>query len=316
MLPTNIRINETPVNTTLALIGYNQESMIRRAIDGALAQSGPPIEIIFSDDHSADGTFDVMQTAAEAYRGPHRIVLNRNSRNLGIGGHVARVSELATGQWVALAAGDDVSLPQRCARIDELSASHPNAKAIVFKGTEQINRDTVSVKDVSSFELIRNYLFCGDGAYIAYHKDCFVWPELYPSDVWFEDRVLPFRASILGDVLVSNEHLIQYTRDKGSWRERVLPSEQLLLIIACARQAVSKGKEQSRLPATEVRKIESKLAQLAKLYQYYSLTTLSENRLSRYSYEWLSRWADFRLIGVNRKIQKIYRRLTRVPPAQ
>jgi hypothetical protein len=78
------------------LYGYKQERSIRAAIEGVLAQTYQPLEVVLSDDCSPDGTYRVMQEMAAAYRGPHKVVLNRNPKNLGIAGHVERIMEIAS----------------------------------------------------------------------------------------------------------------------------------------------------------------------------------------------------------------------------
>src|SRR2546421_11119698 len=92
---------------------YNQEAFIREAVESAFSQTYSPLEIIISDDCSKDRTFEVVQQMAAAYRGPHTVRLNRNDRNLGISGNTSRAVELCRGELVILAAGDDVSLPER-----------------------------------------------------------------------------------------------------------------------------------------------------------------------------------------------------------
>jgi glycosyltransferase involved in cell wall biosynthesis len=98
---------------SFVLLAYNQQAYIREAVEGAFSQTYSPLEIILSDDCSKDETFEIMQEMAAAYSGPHRILLNRNSSNLGIGIHYNKVMELASGAIVELAAGDDISLPWR-----------------------------------------------------------------------------------------------------------------------------------------------------------------------------------------------------------
>ena len=51
------------------------------------------------------------------YAGPHRIVLNRNQNNVGIGAHLSQLAARAEGELLFVAAGDDISLPQRCAAV-------------------------------------------------------------------------------------------------------------------------------------------------------------------------------------------------------
>ena len=66
---------------------------MRAAIEGAFAQTYQPLEILLSDDCSPDGTYRVMQEMAAAYAGPHRVILNRNPKNLGI------TRRTSTGSW-------------------------------------------------------------------------------------------------------------------------------------------------------------------------------------------------------------------------
>src|SRR5688572_21544439 len=92
---------------------YNQEPFIQEALAGAFSQTYSPLEIIISDDCSGDRTFEIAEQMAREYKGPHTIRLNRNAKNLGIGGNVNRATELCRGELILLADGDDVSLPNR-----------------------------------------------------------------------------------------------------------------------------------------------------------------------------------------------------------
>lgn len=98
---------------TMAVIAYRQQSFIREAVEGAFAQTYEPLEIILSDDGSPDGTFAIMEEMAAAYEGPHTVIVRRSESNRGLAGHVNDIVELASGRYLAFAAGDDVSLPDR-----------------------------------------------------------------------------------------------------------------------------------------------------------------------------------------------------------
>lgn len=116
---------------SLCLIAYDQERFVTEAVEAALAQTYAPLEIILSDDASTDGTFERIRRAADRYDGPARVVLNRNRANLGLAAHVNLLTHrLATGSLVALAAGDDVSAPDRIARSVEFLAAHPDIMAV------------------------------------------------------------------------------------------------------------------------------------------------------------------------------------------
>lgn len=102
---------------TFALFAYNQEKYIREAVEGAFAQTYSPLEIILSDDCSSDRTFEIMQEMVAEYRGPHGVVVRRNSENMNVAPHVLKVLRAAKGDYFVLAAGDDVSHPLRTEKI-------------------------------------------------------------------------------------------------------------------------------------------------------------------------------------------------------
>lgn len=115
---------------SFTLLAYNQERFIREAVEGAFSQTYSPLEIILSDDCSKDRTFEIMQEMAATYKGPHKIVLNRNPKNLGVGRHYNKVMELTSGEIVELAAGDDISLPWRTADSVSVFMEHPEATCV------------------------------------------------------------------------------------------------------------------------------------------------------------------------------------------
>jgi len=98
---------------TFALFAYNQEGFIRDAVHAALEQTYTPLEIILSDDCSSDSTFAIMQEMVAAYDGPHRVMARRNSPNLGTAMHVQSVANQMLGEFMIVAAGDDISRSDR-----------------------------------------------------------------------------------------------------------------------------------------------------------------------------------------------------------
>lgn len=78
-----------------------------------LSQDYSPLQIIISDDYSTDSTFQVLSDIAKQYDGPHELILRRNESNLGIGGNRNKAIELAKGDLLVTADGDDISSPNR-----------------------------------------------------------------------------------------------------------------------------------------------------------------------------------------------------------
>ena len=131
--------NEGCALVTFALFAYNQEKYIREAIEGAFSQTYTPLEIILSDDCSNDRTFGIMQEMAAVYKGPHRVIARQNDSNAGIINHVLNVANEANGLLMVVAAGDDISHPNRC---EILAEAWRDAKpAAVYSGCTDINDD-------------------------------------------------------------------------------------------------------------------------------------------------------------------------------
>ena len=83
---------------TMLLLAYQQQETIEAALRSALAQPYSPLEIVVSDDASTDGTWALVERMVADYAGQHRLVLNRNPVNLGIGAHINRMVSLSPGE--------------------------------------------------------------------------------------------------------------------------------------------------------------------------------------------------------------------------
>ena len=111
---------DTPPLVSFIVVAYNQDKYIKEAVLGAFSQTYQPLEIILSDDGSSDLTFEIMQDMVEKYVGPHKIILNKNKKNVGLVSHINNICEMSSGEIIILAAGDDISLPQRSERSVQL----------------------------------------------------------------------------------------------------------------------------------------------------------------------------------------------------
>lgn len=222
---------------TFALFAFNQENYVADAIEAAFAQTYSPLEIILSDDCSSDRTFELMQSAAAEYKGPHRIVLNRNPKNLNIGGHVNSVAKLASGDLIVLAAGDDISLPARTEKLLNRWLEIGSLPAVLYSDFEPINAESKLV-ELQSESIYRgahhkHAIAAGDirvlGATTAVSRK--VFSDLPPLDysVRHEDRVLPFRAMLLGGaVSLVDEKLVRYRIEGGISRDKVTSAQDYL----------------------------------------------------------------------------------------
>lgn len=223
--------NDAP-KITLALFCYNQEKFVAEAANGALAQTYPNLEIILSDDHSTDRTFSILEEIVNGYRGPHQVRLNRNPQNLGLCGHVNRVFEIASSDWIVMAAGDDISLPNRCQKMAETIEANPNATCVT-SGWEVIGDAGEPLETFLPDRFVAGRIdrhgdmdWCRKyrkGKSIGVHGATSMWSrrlvtEYGPiaSDVPAEDAVLSFRAYILGAVVYLPDVLVRYRTHAGN----------------------------------------------------------------------------------------------------
>ena len=198
--------------------GYRQERIIRAAIESVLAQTYQPLEIVLSDDCSPDGTYRIMQEMAAAYRGPHRIVLNRNPTNLGITRHVERIMELSSGDFIVESAGDDISLPERTERLVAAWLASSRRAGLVHSEKRDIDadgnplafapREGILADIAPAAMLAKKHALIG--ATTGWTRE--TYDRFGPiSDVAaFHDYPIAFRALLLGEVVYVPEPLVLY----------------------------------------------------------------------------------------------------------
>lgn len=220
-------MNDRPL-ITFAVSAYNQVRYIRAAIEGAFNQTYSPLEIILSDDCSTDGSFAVMEEMASNYSGPHRIILNRNDRNLGFCGHINRMMELTRGELIVTAQGDDISMPERAEFIlkaweysgRSVTSIYSDYSVIDETGAQWDWVQSGKVHDGPLFEFQRGDLreFMAvmrplvNGCTHAWSRCLFNHFGQLPERVRLEDFLLSFRSLAINSILYINRPLIKYRR--------------------------------------------------------------------------------------------------------
>ncbi|HIK16969.1 MAG TPA: glycosyltransferase [Leptolyngbyaceae cyanobacterium M33_DOE_097] len=89
---------------------YNGEEYLQESIDSILNQTFSDFEFLIIDDCSTDNTWQILSQYRE--KDP-RIVLVKNSENLGLTKSLNKGLKLAQGQYIARQDADDISFPQR-----------------------------------------------------------------------------------------------------------------------------------------------------------------------------------------------------------
>lgn len=205
------------------IFAYNQEKTVEAACYAALAQTYSPLELIFSDDCSSDRTFHLMNRIAKDYSGPHKIILNRNERNLGLIGHVNRAFEIAHGELLVAAAGDDVSVPERTRIIVNAYEAAGRSALLIHSSVVMIDEKCAEVgiwrpplvtENLTKSEVATSFkLYIG--ATGAFNKNIYEKFGPINYEKTWEDLILGFRAVIEDKIYYLDEPLVKYSSSGG-----------------------------------------------------------------------------------------------------
>ena len=111
---------------SIVITSYNYAHFIRTAIDSALGQDYPNLEVIVTDNQSTDDTLEVLAP----YRSEPRFRLNVNPTNIDITPNINRGLELAQGEFAVILSADDFLLPTHTSRLVAMAQRHPDIGVI------------------------------------------------------------------------------------------------------------------------------------------------------------------------------------------
>lgn len=95
---------------TIGMCCYKSPDTVGRAIDSALAQDYPNVELVIVDDGSADDTESIIREKIAGHDHARLIV---HEKNKGFPGALNTVIKEAKGEFIAIFDDDDASMPQR-----------------------------------------------------------------------------------------------------------------------------------------------------------------------------------------------------------
>lgn len=218
-------MSTAPPYVSAILLSYNCADHIPATVQSVLGQRCDPMEIIISDDASQDATFTILQREVAAYQGPHRVTLRRRETNSGSKQvHLRDIFPLASGQLLVFFDGDDIAVPHRVRSIVEVFRANPRVSA-VYSDYEYLDPEGRSggragvphpPSGIDARHWFANVDAYAAGSTLAVRRD--VVETFGPLDPAInEDVVLPFRASLVGDVHYIDEALVRYRRWEGNF---------------------------------------------------------------------------------------------------
>lgn len=202
---------------TLFVATYNQQEFVEDMMKGVLTQDYENLEIIVSDDCSTDKTYERIREIASKYSGPHKLIINRHEKNLGIAGNLMWLINHSNGVYLLAQGGDDISEPYRCSKsIEKFEAV--NVATMCFatttidadgnmKGPANMGTGTVSVYTMDDY-LTGKYKT--NGAARIFKKDIFNVFGPLNSDCPTEDSTINFRAFLIGGIAYCDMPMLKY----------------------------------------------------------------------------------------------------------
>lgn len=200
---------------------YNQEPYVRAALLSILSQKADDLEIVIGDDASSDSTRLVIEEVLRV-RGTRFAVKRVYAEvNRGVVANFNRCAAVSSGDVLIMAAGDDISHPDRVARImmsmaerPEMTAHYSNARVIGRDSEVLRPRWSQDLRESShriggrSRNILSDLRFCGASA--SYRRSVFEQFGPIPPGPVGEDSVMALRALILGSVTVAPEVLVDW----------------------------------------------------------------------------------------------------------
>lgn len=205
---------------TFVLFSYNQEKYIAEAISGALGQDYDNLEIIISDDNSSDGTFEIIERVVKEYKGTAKIVLTKNASNLGVTRHVNKVIEMATGEFIIVAAGDDISIPSRTRILVDAWIRKDKADCSIFTNAIVIDESGIEgelyynkpIVTGNIKEFIENKRCWVGGFSHGFAKNLYKKFGPICTETFQEDGIIGFRAILKDGITYIDEPTVLYRR--------------------------------------------------------------------------------------------------------
>jgi glycosyltransferase involved in cell wall biosynthesis len=204
---------------SIVMLCYNHEKFVAEALDGVLAQTYSPLEIVIVDDCSQDSTAEIVSTKLSEAPARSDIRFLRNSQNRRLLGACEVGINASKGSFIVLTCDDDVMLPGMVTemvkqwRHENISLVATNAE--IIDEHSQSRGQTVcdcNLPADDSFETLARdgANACCFGASIGFEREIYSVFGLPPAHLDNLDIMLPFYAYLLKGARFINKPLLKY----------------------------------------------------------------------------------------------------------
>ena len=209
------------------MLSYNQENYIEDALLSILNQDLQDLEVVISDDSSQDNSVYLIRNIVKNYKGIKKIIINVNDKNHGIVGNLNQAMQIASGDLIFIAGGDDISIIDRCSQLYEFWVSLGSKHDLVASDGYDMSKDGINLGikktdnlenwDLNKWHLdSRPYFF---GASHMLTRRMIIMNEL-DAKLPFEDQVYVHRSIMMGGAVRFPKPLVYHRRGGVSQPEK------------------------------------------------------------------------------------------------
>jgi glycosyltransferase involved in cell wall biosynthesis len=218
---------QTPL-ISIVLCTYNGERFLKEQIDSIVNQTYPDLEIIISDDCSADSTRAIINN----YRNFDNIKIIFNEKNKGFTKNFEFAATLASGNYLAFSDQDDIWLPEKIEKLYHAISKY----SLVYSDSKLINDSGAFLnKKLSDFRKFkktihdsRGFAFFNvvSGHTILIKKELLLNALPIP-DGYYHDWWLAYQAANLKGAIFLDEALTLY-RQHHQTITKTIPDRQVV----------------------------------------------------------------------------------------
>ena len=219
---------------TIIIPTYNQASLVHKAIDSALEQNYPYLEVVVADDSSTDNTHKV----AQRYADESRFRYFRNDTNIGrVSNYKRALEQYANGDWVVNCDGDDYYTdPSFIREAMELIVKHADRNIVFVQAGQHVRfahqprRDYDVLPPITQpVSLLRDGQYFWEYPQVAYfshltalfHRETAIAIDFYRYDISSADRESFLRMALHGDVLQIKKVYAAWVQHGSNFSQRL-----------------------------------------------------------------------------------------------
>jgi glycosyltransferase involved in cell wall biosynthesis len=192
----------------VVLITYNHKNYVLDALEGIRTQSRVPDEVVIADDGSSDNTTEIIASYVKQHGLQDKWNLLFSKENRGININLQNAVDNTTAEVIVPMAGDDISLPNRCAELEKAFKDNPSIHIVTPSGYV-INDNGVVIREINHslgvIDNIRLAIRRGNSLHIpvgqGWRRSIFSCFGPLPADVPNEDDQINFWGLLSGGIL-------------------------------------------------------------------------------------------------------------------